>query len=55
MTRRYSIAVIAGDGIGAEVMPPALDVLDACARRFGIEVALKELPCGSDHYRTFAG
>ena len=33
---RHRIAVIAGDGIGKEVMPESLRVLDAAARRFGI-------------------
>ena len=32
----HRIAVIAGDGIGKEVMPESLRVLDAAARRFGI-------------------
>ena len=32
----HRIAVIAGDGIGQEVMPEGLRVLDAAARRFGI-------------------
>jgi len=32
----HRIAVVAGDGIGKEVMPEGLRVLDAAARRFGI-------------------
>ena len=36
MTSTYRIAVIPGDGIGTEVMPEGLRVLDAVARRFGI-------------------
>ena len=32
----HRIAVIAGDGIGTEVMPEGLRVLDTVARRFGI-------------------
>ena len=35
MPRSYKIAVIPGDGIGKEVVPPALEVLDAAATRFG--------------------
>lgn len=35
---RHRIAVIAGDGIGKEVMPEGLRVLDAAARRFGIDL-----------------
>ena len=36
MNMRYKVAVIAGDGIGKEVMPEGLRVLDAAAERFGI-------------------
>jgi tartrate dehydrogenase/decarboxylase/D-malate dehydrogenase len=35
---RHRIAVIAGDGIGKEVMPEGLRVLDAVARRHGISL-----------------
>ncbi len=35
-TRRYRIAVIPGDGIGREVVPAAMTVLDAAGGRFGI-------------------
>ena len=38
----HRIAVIAGDGIGQEVMPEGLRVLDAAARRFGIELQVDE-------------
>jgi tartrate dehydrogenase/decarboxylase/D-malate dehydrogenase len=34
----HRIAVIAGDGIGKEVMPEGLRVLDAAARRFGVDL-----------------
>jgi tartrate dehydrogenase/decarboxylase/D-malate dehydrogenase len=39
----HRIAVIAGDGIGTEVVPEGLRVLDAAARKFGIDLAF-------DHY-----
>ena len=32
--KSYKIAVIAGDGIGKEVMPEGLRVLDAVARKY---------------------
>jgi len=35
----HRIAVLAGDGIGKEVVPPAIKVLDTAARRFGISLA----------------
>ncbi|MEY2954123.1 MAG: hypothetical protein RLZZ401_2210, partial [Pseudomonadota bacterium] len=39
MTTPFNIAVIAGDGIGREVMPEGLRVLRAAAKRF--DIALK--------------
>lgn len=42
----YKIAVLAGDGIGPEVMTVGLDVLNAAAKRFGFEVIAKEYAVG---------
>jgi len=36
--RRYTVSVIAGDGIGKEVMPEGIRVLEAAGKRFGFEV-----------------
>ena len=41
-TTPHRIAVMAGDGIGTEVMPEGLRVLDAAARRFGIALQVDE-------------
>ena len=38
MARQYRIAVIAGDGIGKEVVPEGIRVLEAAARAHGFEV-----------------
>ena len=46
----HRIAVIAGDGIGKEVMPEGLAVLDAAARRFGIELAFEHFDFASFDY-----
>ena len=46
----HRIAVIAGDGIGKEVMPEGLRVLDAAARRFGIELAFEHFDFASWDY-----
>ena len=35
-TRNKRIAVIAGDGIGREVIPAAIEILEAAATRFGM-------------------
>jgi tartrate dehydrogenase/decarboxylase/D-malate dehydrogenase len=48
----HKIAVIAGDGIGKEVMPEGLRVVEAAARRFGIELEFQEMPWANcDYYR----
>ena len=47
---RHRIAVIAGDGIGPEVVEAALAVLDAAARRFGFTLDVERLPYSADHY-----
>ena len=36
--RVHRIAVIAGDGIGKEVMPEGLRVLEAASKKFGFEL-----------------
>jgi len=53
MTRRYSIAAIPGDGIGKEVVPACLAVLQAAAARAGgFALEVTEYPWGSDFYRS---
>jgi tartrate dehydrogenase/decarboxylase/D-malate dehydrogenase len=49
-TKTYRIAVIAGDGIGQEVTPAAIAVLEAAARRAGFSFAWRHFPWGSQHY-----
>ena len=44
------LAVIAGDGIGPEVVNEALKVLDAVETRFGPGITVERLPYGADHY-----
>jgi tartrate dehydrogenase/decarboxylase/D-malate dehydrogenase len=48
--RRHAIAVIPGDGIGREVMPAALEVLEAAGRAYGFELRLTEHPWGCDYF-----
>jgi tartrate dehydrogenase/decarboxylase / D-malate dehydrogenase len=47
MNKLYKIAVIAGDGIGQEVMPEGLRVLHAAAQRFGIALELTPIEWAS--------
>ncbi|MFJ4172062.1 tartrate dehydrogenase [Paenarthrobacter sp. NPDC089714] len=48
---RYTIDVIAGDGIGQEVMPAAIRCVDAVAAQHGFTITWRERPWGSDYYR----
>jgi tartrate dehydrogenase/decarboxylase/D-malate dehydrogenase len=48
MTHR--IAVIPGDGIGREVVPAGIDVLEATARRFGLSFAWTELDWSCERF-----
>jgi len=41
-SKKLRIAVIPGDGIGGEVVPVGVDVLEAVARRFGIDFAFEQ-------------
>lgn len=53
--KTYKIAVIAGDGIGKEVMPEGLRVLDAAARRFGIDLQYTMIDWASCDYYASTG
>src|SRR5262245_12438123 len=46
----HKIAVIAGDGIGKEVIPAGMAAIQAAIRGSSAAVAFTELPWGSDHY-----
>jgi tartrate dehydrogenase/decarboxylase / D-malate dehydrogenase len=49
---QYQIAVIAGDGIGQEVMPEGLKVLQTLQDIVpGLHIEYEEFPWGSDYYR----
>jgi tartrate dehydrogenase/decarboxylase/D-malate dehydrogenase len=50
MTGRYKVAVIAGDGIGNEVVPAALEVLDHAGGHFGFELETVEYPWGCEYF-----
>jgi tartrate dehydrogenase/decarboxylase/D-malate dehydrogenase len=47
---QHKIAVIPGDGIGKEVVPEGLRVLDAAARKFKIELKLDHFDWSCDYY-----
>src|SRR5579871_2077935 len=48
----YSIAVIPGDGIGKEVVPEGLRVLDAAAARFGFTLSYDHFDWSCETYKA---
>ena len=44
--KKYQVAVLAGDGIGPEIMTEALKVLRAVEKKFGMEFDFQERPVG---------
>jgi tartrate dehydrogenase/decarboxylase/D-malate dehydrogenase len=46
----HKIAVIAGDGIGKEVIPAGLAAIEKAARGSGVSLDLTDLPWGCDYY-----
>jgi tartrate dehydrogenase/decarboxylase / D-malate dehydrogenase len=51
MDSKYHIAVIAGDGIGKEVIPEGIRVLEAAARKFQLELHWDEFPWSCELYQ----
>ena len=50
MTNTFKIAVIAGDGIGREVIPAGLAAIEAATRRSDVALSFSEFPWGCEHY-----
>ncbi len=46
----YNIALIPGDGIGAEIIREGRKVIEAASYKFGIEIKWNEFPFGAEHY-----
>ena len=50
MAKSYDVAVIAGDGIGREVVPEGIKVLEAAARRFGFSFKWREFDWSCERF-----
>lgn len=48
--RNHEIAVIPGDGIGLEVTPLGLELLEAAGARFGFGFSFRHFPWGCEYY-----
>jgi tartrate dehydrogenase/decarboxylase / D-malate dehydrogenase len=55
MTPQFKIAVIAGDGIGKEVMPEGLRALDAAAARFDMQIQYTHIDWANCDYYARTG
>lgn len=47
----YKIAAIPGDGVGLEIVPAGIKVLDAVAGQFGFGLEYEEFPYGAGYYK----
>ncbi len=53
MAKKFKIAVLPGDGIGAEIMPPAVEVLKKVGEMFSVEFEFTEAKIGWAAYPEF--
>ena len=51
--KEYKVAVIPGDGIGKEVVPEGMRVLEAAGGKFGVRFHWDELPWSCEHYAKY--
>ena len=49
--KSYRIAAIPGDGIGHEVIPAGIEVLEALAGKEGFTLAFEHFDWGSERYK----
>jgi len=52
MSKTYKIAVVNGDGIGAEIVPAGVAVLDAIAQKHGFNIDKESFPYGAGYYKN---
>lgn len=52
MKNAYQIAVIPGDGIGKEVIPEGIQVLEALSSFYGLSFSWTELPWSCEHFAS---
>lgn len=48
--KSFKVAVIAGDGIGPEVVEAAIPILDLAAKKHGVALYWERLPYSAEHY-----
>jgi tartrate dehydrogenase/decarboxylase/D-malate dehydrogenase len=48
--KTHRIAVIAGDGIGKEVVPAGIEIINLAAEQGGFTCEFTQIPWGCDYY-----
>src|SRR5438309_6978799 len=48
--KTFTIGVIAGDGVGVEIIPPAKRVLERVGKKHGVTFAFQDFEWGAEHY-----
>ena len=48
---QYRLAVVPGDGIGEEIVPCGLSVMETCAEKFGFKLSYDQFPWGAGHFK----
>ncbi|MFD2587103.1 isocitrate/isopropylmalate dehydrogenase family protein [Croceitalea marina] len=50
MSKNYKIAVVNGDGIGEEIVPAGISVIEAVAKKYGFTISKENFSWGAGHY-----
>ncbi|NER17804.1 tartrate dehydrogenase [Spongiivirga citrea] len=50
MSKKYKIAVVNGDGIGNEIVPAGISVLETVAKKYDFEIETQEFSWGAGYY-----
>ncbi|RXP46458.1 tartrate dehydrogenase [Lutibacter sp. HS1-25] len=51
MSKNYKIAVVNGDGIGSEIVPAGMEVVNAAAKKYGFGISTESFPYGAGYYK----
>lgn len=50
MSKKYKIAVVNGDGIGNEIVPAGVSIIEAVAKKYNFEITTEDFSWGAGHY-----
>ncbi|UZR97011.1 isocitrate/isopropylmalate dehydrogenase family protein [Chondrinema litorale] len=50
--KNYKIAIVPGDGIGKEIIPAGLRVMNTVAEKYGFTLTTSSFPWGADYYKA---